>query len=269
MTSIRAANKKQADSGEEFHEARADRIIVAGRAAGAGPAERTGIAFDFVANPVRLPHNMYFGEVGASRSIPRDTSCVDDDGPCLCRAVQLLEFDAKGSFIGEMGKNLYAWSFGHTVKVDPQDNVWVTDRVGHRVSIRGPRVRRPQAGGLRRGHRAAEASEAAVAAEDGRFRQVTDVAWDKAATPSSATATSIRASRSRQGRQWDWSGRPRQGARPVSAAFDCDREPAMSMSRTAATTASRCYGDGKFLRQFTIDVPVPLNAKPADRQDPG
>src|SRR5258708_36243979 len=40
VTSIRAANKKQASPGEDFHEARADRIMAAGRLAGAGTAER-------------------------------------------------------------------------------------------------------------------------------------------------------------------------------------------------------------------------------------
>src|SRR5258708_37011920 len=39
-----------------------------------------------------------------------------------------LAFDAKGRFIREIGKNLYAWSFSHTIKVDPADNIWVTDK---------------------------------------------------------------------------------------------------------------------------------------------
>ena len=28
----------------------------------------------------------------------------------------------------EIGHNLYAWSFAHTVKVDREHNVWVTDK---------------------------------------------------------------------------------------------------------------------------------------------
>src|SRR6185312_15370877 len=43
-------------------------------------------------------------------------------------ASQLLEFDADGKYVREIGKDLYAWSFAHTVRVDPQDNIWVADK---------------------------------------------------------------------------------------------------------------------------------------------
>ena len=33
-----------------------------------------------------------------------------------------------GKFLREIGHNLYAWSYAHTVKIDPQDNIWVTDK---------------------------------------------------------------------------------------------------------------------------------------------
>ena len=43
-------------------------------------------------------------------------------------AAQLLEFGADGKFIREIGHNLYAWSFAHSVKVDKDDNIWVADK---------------------------------------------------------------------------------------------------------------------------------------------
>src|SRR4029077_3179788 len=43
-------------------------------------------------------------------------------------AAQLLEFGADGTFVREIGHNLYAWSYAHAVKVDAQDNIWVTDK---------------------------------------------------------------------------------------------------------------------------------------------
>jgi hypothetical protein len=43
-------------------------------------------------------------------------------------AAQLPEFGADGKFLCEIGHNLYAWSYAHTVKIDPQDNIWVTDK---------------------------------------------------------------------------------------------------------------------------------------------
>src|SRR6202048_3713445 len=75
------------------------------------------IAFDSVPNPLRLPHNMYFGEASGvtvnSKGHVFVLSRGNTSGPAYAAAAtQLLEFDAKGNFIGEMGKNLYAWSFG-------------------------------------------------------------------------------------------------------------------------------------------------------------
>src|ERR1700753_4197546 len=91
------------------------------------------IAFDSVPNPLKLPKNMYFGEVSGaavnSKGHVFALSRGNTSGPAYAAAAaQLLEFDEKGNFIGEMGKNLYAWSFAHDVKVDPQDNIWVTDK---------------------------------------------------------------------------------------------------------------------------------------------
>src|SRR6201995_5317305 len=91
------------------------------------------ITFDSVPNPVRLPVNMYLGEVSGvalnSKGHIFVMSRGNSSGPAYgAAATQLLEFDAKGQYIREIGKNLYAWSFGHTVKVDPQDNIWVTDK---------------------------------------------------------------------------------------------------------------------------------------------
>jgi len=80
------------------------------------------IAFDSVPNPLRLPSNIYFGEVTGislnSKGHVFVLSRGNTSGPAYAAAAtQLLEFDAKGQFIREIGKNLYAWSFGHTVKV--------------------------------------------------------------------------------------------------------------------------------------------------------
>jgi hypothetical protein len=91
------------------------------------------IAFDSVPNPLKLPANMYFGEVSGvslnSKGHIFVLSRGNSSGPAYAAAAtQLLEFDGQGKFVREIGKNLYAWSFGHTVKLDPQDNIWVTDK---------------------------------------------------------------------------------------------------------------------------------------------
>jgi streptogramin lyase len=91
------------------------------------------IAFDSVPNPLKLPANMYFGEASGVSVNSKGHVFVLSRGNTsgsayAAAATQLLEFDAKGAFVREIGKNLYAWSFGHTVKIDPADNIWVTDK---------------------------------------------------------------------------------------------------------------------------------------------
>src|SRR3981189_942590 len=148
------------------------------------------IAFDSVPNPLRLPPNLYFGEVSGvsvnSKGHVFVLSRGNTTGPAYAAAAtQLLEFDAKGAYVREIGKNLYAWSFGHTVKVDPADSIWVTDKGSDLVIRFDPEGRVVMVFGRKQ-----EASDEdtgpvkhpkpPLPSEDGRFRQVTDVTWDKA-----------------------------------------------------------------------------------------
>jgi hypothetical protein len=91
------------------------------------------INFESVPNPLRLPDNMYFGEVSGialnSKGHVFVLSRGNTTGPAYAAAAtQLLEFDADGNFLREIGHNLYAWSFAHMLKIDPHDNIWVTDK---------------------------------------------------------------------------------------------------------------------------------------------
>ena len=87
----------------------------------------------------------------------------------------------------------------HTVKVDRRDNIWVTDKGSDMVIKFAPDGRVAMVFG--RKQEAADEDTGPLKhpnpplpAETGRFRQVTDVAWDARATHISATAISIRAS---------------------------------------------------------------------------
>src|SRR6201981_291209 len=82
---------------------------------------------------LKLPPDLYLGEVAGvavnSKKHVFVLSRGNTTGPAYgAAAAQLLEFDADGKFLREIGHNLYAWSYAHTVKVDPQDNIWVTDK---------------------------------------------------------------------------------------------------------------------------------------------
>src|SRR5947207_14968112 len=38
------------------------------------------------------------------------------------------EFSQDGTFVREIGHNLYAWSFAHAVKIDKDDHIWAADK---------------------------------------------------------------------------------------------------------------------------------------------
>lgn len=91
------------------------------------------IAFDSVPNPLKLPKDLYLGEVAGVAVNSKGHIFVfsrgNTTGPAYAAAAaQLLEFDGNGRFLREIGHNLYAWSFAHTVRIDRQDNIWVTDK---------------------------------------------------------------------------------------------------------------------------------------------
>ena len=91
------------------------------------------IRFDSVPDPITLPKDIYLGEVTGvavnSKGHVFVFSRGGTTGPAYAAAAaQLLEFDQNGKYVREIGKNLYAWSFGHTVRVDRNDNIWATDK---------------------------------------------------------------------------------------------------------------------------------------------
>src|SRR5580704_12299762 len=148
------------------------------------------IRFDSVPDPLKLPDNLYLGEVSGIAVNSKEHVFVltrgNTTGPAYAAAAaQLLEFGPDGKFLREIGHNLYAWSFAHTVKVDKQDNIWVTDKGSDMVIKFNPQGRVMMVFG-----RKLEASDEGTGPlkhpnpplppVDGQFRQVTDVAWDAA-----------------------------------------------------------------------------------------
>ena len=81
----------------------------------------------------QMPADVHFGEIGGvavnSKGHVFVFSRGNSSGPSyMATAAQLLEFDQTGKFVREIGKNLYAWSYAHAVRIDKQDNIWVVDK---------------------------------------------------------------------------------------------------------------------------------------------
>jgi hypothetical protein len=258
------------------------RFLAAAAALAASPAFAQAqtvpsIAYDSIPDPVRLPADMYFGECSGvavnSRGHIFVLSRGNSTGPAYgAAAAQLLEFAPDGRFVREIGHNLYAWSFAHAVKVDRQDNIWVTDKGSDMVIKFTPEGRVAMVFGRKQ-----EASDEDTAplkhpnpplpAEPGRFRQVTDVAWDAAGnTYISDGYINSRVAKVDKNGNWlkSWGDRgtgPGQFHTPHSIAVDAqDRIYVADRSNRRIQVFDT---DGKFLRQFTIDVPVPQGARPA------
>src|SRR5436305_7529712 len=156
--------------------------------AGAQQANVPEIAYHSVTDFLKLPPDIYLGEAAGVAVNSKGHIFVfsrgNTGGPAYgARAAQLLEFSQDGKFVREIGHNLYAWSFAHTVKIDKEDNIWVTDKGSDMVIKFNPGGRVVMVFGRKQ-----EASDEdtgplkhpkpPLPPEVGRFRQVTDVTWD-------------------------------------------------------------------------------------------
>jgi DNA-binding beta-propeller fold protein YncE len=226
---------------------------------------------------LKLPADMYFGEVvGVSVNSKGHIfvfSRGNTSGPAYgAAAAQLLEFGPDGKFLREIGHNLYAFSFAHTVKIDKEDNIWATDKGSDMVIKFNPEGRVAMVFG-----RKVEASDEGAAPlkhpkpplppVDGMFRQVTDVAWDSAGnTYISDGYINSRVAKLDKSGNWikSW-GEPgdQQGQFNTPHSIAVDAQDHVYVADRGNRRIQVFDNDGKFLRQFTIDVPVPPDARPA------
>ena len=100
----------------------------------------TEIPYESVPNFLKMPPNLYLGEVaGVALNSKRHIFLLSrgsTTGPAYgAAAAQLLEFAPDGRFLREIGRNLYGWSFAHSVRVDAADNIWIADK-GSDVVVR-------------------------------------------------------------------------------------------------------------------------------------
>jgi DNA-binding beta-propeller fold protein YncE len=235
------------------------------------------IRYTSVPDFLKLPPDMHLGEaVGVAVNSKGHIfvfSRGNTTGPAYgASAAQLLEFAPDGRFIREIGHNLYAWSFAHSVRIDKDDNIWVADKGSDMVIKFNPEGRVVMVFGRKQeasdeGTEPLKHPKPPLPPVDGMFRQVTDMAWDAAGnTYISDGYINSRVAKVDKDGNWlkSW-GEPGSGPGQFNTPHSIAVDPQNNVY--VADRGNRRIqvfdGEGKFLRQITIDVPAPPDARPA------
>jgi hypothetical protein len=135
-----------------------------------------------------LPNDWNFGEISSVATNSKGHVFVlsrsDTSGNVYgAAATQLFEFDEKGKYMREIGHALYGFAYGHGLRVDKDDNIWVVDKgtnmvikfsnkTGKVMMVLGRRDEPIQP----RDYGKVQASD--TTPEAAAFKEPTDVAWD-------------------------------------------------------------------------------------------
>lgn len=241
------------------------------------------IPFQSVPDFFQLPEGMNFGEVGGVAVNSRGHIFVFSrsnpyGGPAYASmAAQLFEFDPTGEFVREHGKGLYGWAFAHAVRIDRNDDIWTVDKGSDMIIRMNPEGRVVWVFG-----RKEEATHAAaydhthptpsLPPQDGRFRQPTDVAWDSRGN-TYITDGYINSRVAKYDMNGDWVkswGEPGAGPgefrTPHSIAID--RADNVYVGDRGNRRIQVFDTDGRFIRMFTLDVPVASGSKAVNGSTP-
>lgn len=235
------------------------------------------IKFRSVPGFLKMPSDLYLGEVAGVAVNSKGHLFVfsrgSTTGPAYgASAAQLLEFNADGKFVREIGHNLYAWSFAHSVRIDKDDNIWVADKGSDMVIKFDPEGRVVMVFGRKleasdEGTEPLKHPKPPLPPVDGLFRQVTDMAWDSAGNTyiSDGYVNSRVAKVDKNGnwiKSWGEPGdQPGQFNTPHSIAVDAQNN--VYVADRGNRRIQVFDGDGKFLRQIVIDVPFDPEAPSA------
>jgi sugar lactone lactonase YvrE len=241
------------------------------------------IAFDSVPDFPKLPEGMNFGEVpgvavDSKANVYVFTRSNSAGGPAYApTAAQLLEFAPDGKFLREIGKGVYAWSFAHSVRIDKDDNIWAIDKGSDMIVKFNPAGRVMWVFGRRKESAEAETRpwehvNPPLPAQDGLFRQPTDVAWDSNGNIY-ITDGYINSRVAKYDRNGDWvkswgakGTAPGQFNLPHAIAIDHNNN--IYVGDRSNRRIQVFDTDGKFLRMFSIDVPPPAGTRAVNGATP-
>jgi sugar lactone lactonase YvrE len=228
------------------------------------------ISFDSISEYLKLPPGVNFGEVpgvavNSKGHVFVFTRSHSASGPAYGpAAAQLFEFGPKGEFLREIGKDLYAWSEAHSVRIDRDDNIWAIDKGSDMI------IKFNQAGRvvMTFGRRSESADEGAkpwahpdppLPPVDGLFRQPTDVTWDSEGNVY-ITDGYVNSRVAKYDKNGDWvKSWGDKGAGPgqfrIPHTIVADRNNNLYVGDRTNRRVQVFDTDGKLLRMFTIDVP--------------
>ena len=81
------------------------------------------IPYETVANLIKLPPGLYLGEAMGVATNSKGHFFVYTRSA----NTRLFEFDQNGNYVREIGAGNYGFEFAHSVRVDPDDNIWAVD----------------------------------------------------------------------------------------------------------------------------------------------
>jgi len=101
-------------------------------------AQAPAIAYDSTANLLKMPADIYLGEVAGVATDSKGqlfvytrtgnpTAGLGNSRLFTHGGSRLFQFDARGTFVREIGQGVYAFLVAHAVRVDAQDNIWIVD----------------------------------------------------------------------------------------------------------------------------------------------
>ena len=231
--------------------------------------------------------DMQFGEISAVTTnskghvfvLSRSNAKGDVHG---ASATQVFEFDEKGKYVKEWGRDIYSFGYGHGIRVDKDDNLWVIDKgtdmvtkfnkttgkvmmvLGRREELTSKYWLAPTEG---RGGVERDRPGFVNGEEDGGFKEPTDVAWDSEGNiyVSDGYVHSRVAKFDKYGMwigTWGHKNTTKNGEVPLPGEFSTvhnvqvDKYDHVWVADRSNGRAQVFDTNGKFLREVIINVPV-------------